>query len=93
MLNKVTLEAATNIVKKMWDIKSYGTVPKDDVSIMAIEDKRSIEVLKETTFKPGNQYITGSLWKDSNTTLPNNKYLPLSSQIYSNLEKNLAKHP
>ena len=52
MLNKVTLESAADIIQKFWDIESYGTVPKDDVSVMTIEDKRSLEMLKETTFKP-----------------------------------------
>ena len=39
MLNKVTLESATDIIQQFWDIKSYGTVPIDDVSVMTIEDK------------------------------------------------------
>ena len=39
MLNKVTLESATDIIQKFWDIKSYGTVPKDDVNAMTVEDK------------------------------------------------------
>ena len=56
MLNKVTLESATDIIQKFWDIELYGTVPKDDV--MTTEDKRSVGILKETTFKSGNYYIT-----------------------------------
>ena len=58
ILNKVTLESATDIIQKFWDIESYDTVPKDDVSAMTVEDKRSVEILKETTFKSGNHYIT-----------------------------------
>ena len=61
MLNKVTLESAADIIQTFWDIESYGTVPKDDVSVMTIEDKQSLEILKETTFKSGNHYITGLL--------------------------------
>ena len=91
MLNKVTLESATDIIQRFWDIESYGTVPKDDVSAMTVEDKRSIEILKQTTFKSGNHYITGLLWKESNSILPNNKSLALS-RLY-NLERKLAKHP
>ena len=91
MLNKVTLESATDIIQKFWDIESYGTVPKDDVSAMTVEDKRSVEILKQTTFKSGNHYITGLLWKESNSILPNNKSLALS-RLY-NLERKLAKHP
>ena len=64
MLNKVTLASATDIIQKSQDIKSYGTVPKDDVSVMTIEDKQSVEILKETTLKSGNHYITGLLWKE-----------------------------
>ena len=66
MLNKVTLESAADTIQKFWDIESYGTVPKD-VYVMTIEDKRSLEILKETTFKSGNHYITGLLWKQSNS--------------------------
>ena len=89
MLNKVTLESATDIIQRFWDIESYGTV--DDVSAMTVEDKRSVEILKQTTFKSGNHYITGLLWKESNSILPNNKSLALS-RLY-NLERKLAKHP
>ena len=78
MLNKVTLESATDIIQQFWDIKSYGTVPIDDVSVMTIEDKWSIEILKKTSFKSENHYITGLLWKESNGILPNNKSLALS---------------
>ena len=91
MLNEVTLESATDIIQRFWDIESYGTVPKDDVSAMTVEDKRSVEILKQTTFKSGNHYITGLLWKESNSILPNNKSLALS-RLY-NLERKLAKHP
>ena len=91
MLNKVTLESATDIIQKFWDIESYGTFAKDDVSAMTVEDKRSVETLKETTFRSGNHYITGLLWKESNSILPNNKSLALS-RLY-NLESKLAKHP
>ena len=34
MLNKVTLESAADIIQKFWDIESYGTAPKNDVSVM-----------------------------------------------------------
>ena len=91
MLNKVTLESATDIIRKFWDIESYGTVPKDDVRAVTVEDKRSVEILKETTFKSGNHYITGLLWKESSSILPNNKSLALS-RLY-NLKRKLAKHP
>ena len=89
MLN--TLESAADVIRKFWDIELYGTFPKDDVSVMAIEDKRSVKILKETTFKSGNHYITGLLWKESNSILPNNKSSALS-RLY-NLERKLAKHP
>ena len=39
---------------------------------MAIEDKRSREILKEASFKSGSNCITGLLWKESNSILPNN---------------------
>ena len=91
MLNKVTLESATDIIEKFWDIESYGTVPKDDVSVITIEDKQSIEILKETTFKSENHYVIGLLWKESNSILPNNKSLALSPLYNWKIE--LAKHP
>ena len=31
MLNKLTLELATDVTQKFWDIELSGTVPKDDV--------------------------------------------------------------
>ena len=63
MLNKVTLESATDIFQKFWDIKSYGTVRKDDVSVMRIEDNPLVDILKESTFKFWNHSNTGLLWK------------------------------
>ena len=86
--NTVTLESTTDIIQ---DIESYGTVLMDDVSVMTIEDKRSVEILKECTFKSGNLYITGLLWKENNSILPNNKSLTLS-RLY-NLERKLIKQP
>ena len=47
MLNKTILESATAIIQQFWDIESYGTVPKDYVSVMTLEDKQSVETLKE----------------------------------------------
>ena len=44
MLNKVTLESRTDINQNVWDIESHDTVFKDDVSVMAIEDKPSVEI-------------------------------------------------
>ena len=85
ILNNVTLDSAVDIIQKFSGIDSYGTVAKDDVSVM------TIEILKETTFKSGNQYITGLLWKESNRILPNSKSLALSC-LY-NLERKLAKYP
>ena len=37
-----------------------NTVAKNDVGVMTIEEKRSVEILKETTFRSGNQYMIGS---------------------------------
>ena len=81
------MESATDIIQKFGDIESYGTAPEDDVSTMTIEDERSVEILKETTFKSGNHYITGLLQKEINSILPNNKSLALS-RLYS-LERKL----
>ena len=47
ILNNVTLNSAVDIIQKFSGIDSYGTVAKDDVSVM------TIEILKETTFKSG----------------------------------------
>ena len=44
MLNKVTLESGTDINQNVWDIESHDTFFKDDVSVMAIEDKPSVEI-------------------------------------------------
>ena len=54
MLNKATLESATDIIQNVWDIESHNTVSKDDVSIMTKEDKRSVEILKKPTSKMVN---------------------------------------
>ena len=51
MLNKATLESATDIIQNVQDIESHDTVSKDDVSIMTKEDKRSVEILKKPTSK------------------------------------------
>ena len=70
ILHKVTLESATDIIQKSWDIKWYSAVPKDDISVMTVEDKKSVEFFKEITFK--SHYITDLFWKESNSILPNN---------------------
>ena len=88
--NKLSIEPSTdNIIQKFWDIESYGTMKKNDINVMTVNDKRAVEILQKTTTKHENHYVTGLLWKDNNIILPNNKALALS-RLY-NLEKKLSK--
>ena len=53
MLNKVTWESATDIFQKFWDIKSYGTVPKDEVTQSTITYSK----LTTETLEQGVKYV------------------------------------
>ena len=77
-------------VERLWEIKNYGTVPKQDGRIMAKNEKRSLNILQNTiSFKKG-KYKTGLLWKDDRVNLPNNRELAV--QRLQSLEKRSAKN-
>ena len=86
----IALDTSTgNVIQRFWDIKLYGTRPRDDINLMTVNNKRAMEILQKTITKYENHYAVGLLWREDNIALPNNKPLVLS-RLY-NLGKKFGK--
>ena len=80
-----------NIVKKFWDLESYGTAEIESKSIMTEEEHKADKWLRTTTDVSSNHCRIGLLWKDSGVTLTNNRSLVVSR--FLSLENKLNKKP
>ena len=67
-----------NIVRRFWDIESYGTTEVESKSIMIEEEHKAVKRLETTNHVCNNHYTIGLLWTVSNVTLPNNRSLAAS---------------
>ena len=76
-------------VQSWWETESFGCRFAEE-TVRTIEDKRALEILESMTKKIGDRYQSGLLWKDTNTTLPNN-HLVAEKQLRS-LEKRFDKN-
>ena len=70
--NKMSINPdINNIVKRFWDIESYGTTEIESKSIMTEEEHKAVEWLWTTNHVSESHCTIGLLWKDSDVTLPN----------------------
>ena len=78
-------------VQQFWSIENYGTVNKKDPILMSREEQNALSILDDTIETIDNRYSIGMLWKEKNTSLPNNKQL--AEQRLKSLERKLSKQP
>ena len=48
-----------NIVKRFWDLESYGTTEIEPKSIMTEEEHKAVKWLRTTTYVSNNHYTIG----------------------------------
>ena len=90
--NKMSINPDINkMVKRFWDLESYGTTDIESKSIMTEEEHKAVKWFRTTTHVSNNHYTVGLLWKDSDVTLPNNR--PLAVSRFLSLENKLNKKP
>ena len=87
-IDSCTLE---NFVEQFWQIESYGTVNKNDPSLLPRNEKKALQILESTVEKVDNHYSVGLLWKENPSLLPNNRNLALSR--LTSLEKKFKNNP
>ena len=87
--NTVEDAELTYIVKKWWDMESYGT--RITVDGRSKEDQKAITILNDKTEFDGERYVVHMLWADPEANLPNNYYAALKQ--FESLEKRLQKDP
>ena len=84
-------ELLSNTVEKFWSLESYGTCQKDDVSVLPLQEEKTLGTLENTVQFVDNHYSVRLLWKENKPTLPYNKSLALSR--FHSLEKKFKQHP
>ena len=89
--NNLVLDASTdNLIQKFWNVKLYGTKPKDNINVTTVNDKRAMDILQKAITNYENHYAAGLLWKKGKVLLLNKKPLGLS-RLY-NLENKFGKN-
>ena len=77
-LHKQAILSLNANVEKFWQVESYGTLPKTDPSLLSLEEKRALEILKKSTTIEDGHFKVGMLWRDDQPSLPYNRELALS---------------
>ena len=88
-LLNTTLESLNQNVKQFWQIHSYGTVP--EFQLISPNEKRSLELLKNTTKFVNGHFQVGLLWKNDFPILQNNRERAI--QRFKSLEIRFSKNP
>jgi hypothetical protein len=65
-------ETLHGTMERFWTTEAFG-VTHDYTRSTSLEDKKSEEILEKTTSLVDGRYQVGLLWKDPNSTLPNNR--------------------
>ena len=69
-------------MQKFWEVESYSTKLPLDPNLLSKVEKRTLEILEQTTTKKQAKYEAGIPWKDDNPSLPNNHALAIARMIY-----------
>ena len=77
-------------IQEWWKTESFGTKFGNESS-MSAEDRRALDILRETTRKVGNHYEVGLLWKSDDVKMPNNYNAALRRLMST--ERSLNKQP
>ena len=90
-LNDVKTDCLQKLVQKFWEIESYTTLPKNDITLFPKKDAYAMKILQTATSIVQNRYSVLLLWKEQLRELPNNRCLATSRML--SLEKKFEKTP
>lgn len=76
------------MIERFWKIEDYGTT-KPGGKPLSVEDKRALQIIKDTTTFVDGQYEIGLVWKCDNPQLPNNP--SLADKRAESLRRRLTK--
>lgn len=79
-----------NIMSDYFDAETFGVKP-DLKPLLGAEDKRAMNILKNTTKRCGNRYESGLLWRHDDIKLPNSYEMALHR--LESLERKFIKDP
>ena len=79
---------ADDLIERFWKIADYGTT-KPGGKPLSVEDKRALQITKDTTTFVDGHYEFGLLWKCDNPQPPNNR--SLADKRAQSLRRRLAK--
>ena len=79
------------MIEKFWEVESYSTESPLDPRPLSKNEKRVLEILEQTTTKKQGKYEVGILWKDDNSSRPNNRALAIARMI--NMERKFKQDP
>lgn len=63
-----------DLIERFWKIEDYGKT-KPGGKPLSVEDKRALQIIKDTTTFVDGHYEIGLLWKCDNPQLPNSRSL------------------
>ena len=69
-------------MQKFWEVESYSAKLPLDPNLLSKVEKRTLEILEQTTTKKQAKYEAGIPWKDDNPSLPNKHALAIARMIY-----------
>ena len=78
-------------VQNFWKLESYGTLPKVLSELLRPDEKRSLNILEETTDIKDNRVETGLLWRSDVPHLPADQKMAINR--LESLEKKFQKNP
>ena len=69
-LNLQNLDTLSESVERFWELETFGTRPKADLTLLPKNDQKAIKVLEDTVEKmTDNHYSVGLLWKEHRPVL------------------------
>ena len=77
--------------QNFWKLESYRTLPKLSSELLSSDEKRSLNILEETTVIKDNRVETGLLWKNHVPYLPATRKMP--KHRLESLERKFRKNP
>ena len=77
-LNLQSLDTVLESEERFWELETFGTCPKADLTLLPKNEQKAIKVLEHTVEKTtDNHYSVGLLWKEHRPVLPFNRDLAI----------------
>ena len=72
------LDILSESVERFWELETFGTHPKADLTLSPKNEQKPIKLLEDTVEKTSDKhYFVGLLWKEHITVLPFNRDLAI----------------